>query len=99
MQKNWYFLKRYPHIKAYEFLDWIRGVSKHYMNSYVFVNGNRIPDLLMTKIGRENNCKVIFIQHGMYVDFMKREFSLFIRKFLKALRYINYAIRLKSNSF
>ena len=49
----------------------------------------------MAKIGRENDCKVIFIQHGMYVDFMKREVSLFVRKMIKALRYASYAIRLK----
>jgi hypothetical protein len=89
------FKKEYPTIKSYQFLDWIRGASKQYKNSYVFVNGNRIPDLLMAKIGRENDCKVIFIQHGMYVDFMKREVSLFIRKLKKALRYVSYAIRLK----
>ena len=89
------FRKEYPTIKSYQFLEWIRGASEQYKNSYVFVNGNRIPDLLMAKIGRENDCKVIFIQHGMYVDFMKREVSLFIRKFIKALRYVSYAIRLK----
>lgn len=89
------FRKEYPTIKSYQFLEWIRGTSKQYKNSHVFVNGNRIPDLLMAKIGRENDCKVIFIQHGMYVDFMKREVSLFIRKLIKALRYASYAIRLK----
>lgn len=89
------FREQYPFIKTYEFLDWIKGVSKKYMNSYVFINGNRIPDLLMTKISRENNCKVIFLQHGMYVDFMKREFSLFIHNFIKAIRYMTYAIRLR----
>lgn len=89
------FREKYPFIKAYGFLDWIKGVAKQYMNSYVFINGNRIPDLLMTKISRENDCKVIFIQHGMYIDFLKREFSFFIRKFIKAIRYLTYAIRLR----
>ena len=60
------FRKEYPTIKSYQFLEWIRGASKQYKNSYVFVNGNRIPDLLMAKIGRENDCKVIFIQHSAH---------------------------------
>lgn len=90
------FRLKYPEIISYLFLEWLRGVSKTYKNCDVFINGNRIPDLLMTKISRENDCRVIFIQHGMYVDFMKREVSLFINNFRKALRYAYYALCLNS---
>lgn len=86
------FKKAYPKIKSYLFLEWIRRQSKNYKNSYVFINGNRIPDLLMSKISHENNCNVIFIQHGMYVDFMKREIQLFFTKLRKSIRYLFYAI-------
>ena len=89
------FQDNYPEIKSFLFLDWIKGASKQYKNSYVFVNGNRIPDLLMAKISHENDCKVIFVQHGMYVYFMKREVSLFIRKLRKAFRYAFYSIKLR----
>lgn len=87
------FKKAYPKIKSYLFLEWIRKHSKNYKNSYVFINGNRIPDLLMSKISHENNCKVIFIQHGMYVDFMKREIQLFFKKLRKSIRYLFYAFK------
>lgn len=86
------FKKKYPKVKSYQFYDWIRGVAKSYKSSYVFINGNRIPDLLMTKISTKYGCKVIFLQHGMYVDFMKREIKLFVRKFKKSLRYAHYAM-------
>lgn len=83
----------YPHIKSYRFIDWLNGASKMYIKSDVFINGNRIPDLLMTKLSQENNCRVFYIQHGLYVDFMKREFSWFVNKFQKSLRYAFYAFR------
>ena len=89
------FRNKYPKIKSFQFLDWIKGVSKKYKNSNVFINGNRIPDLLMAKVSNENDCKVIFIQHGMFVEFMKRDTSLFLMNMKKALRYAYYAILLR----
>lgn len=86
------FKKEYPKIKSYLFLKWIIKESKNYKNSFVFINGNRIPDLLMSKLSHENNCKVIFLQHGMYIDFMKREFILYFKYMAKTFRYLFYAL-------
>lgn len=92
------FKKNYPDIKVFLFKDWIYKYSKNYQNAYVIINGNRIPDLLMTKISKDNYCKVIYIQHGLYVRFMKRKKMLFIRKFKKAIRYVIYAIKINKLS-
>ena len=86
----------YPEITIYLFKDWLSKYCKNYHNEYVIINGNRIPDLLMTKISKDNHCKVIYIQHGLYVRFMKREYKLFVRKIKKAIRYFNYAFKVNN---
>ena len=88
------FKESYPEIQVFLFKNWIHKHCKDYQNSHVVINGNRIPDLLMAKISHQNNCKVIYIQHGLYVKFMKREYFLFIRKLKKAMRYASYAVRI-----
>lgn len=89
------FKKAYPNIQVFLFKNWLKKNCKDFKNEYVIINGNRIPDLLMTKVSKENNCKIIYIQHGLYVRFMKRQYTLFFRKIKKVLRYAYYAFILK----
>ena len=89
------FRLEYPNIKIFLFKEWINRVSKNYRNATVFINGNRIPDLLMTKISRQNGCKVVFIQHGMFTGFMKRDILFFVKKIFKSIRYASYAFKLR----
>ncbi len=89
------FKEAYPNIQVFLFSDWLRKYCKNFQNKYVIINGNRIPDLLMAKVSKENCCKIIYIQHGLYVRFMKRQYTLFFRNIKKTIRYACYALRLK----
>ena len=59
----------------------------------VVINGNRITDLLITLIAKSIAIDVVYIQHGMYIEFMKRTSSFFVSQFLKTTRYFGYAVR------
>lgn len=89
------FKKFHPKLRSFIFLDWVKEHAIYYRNSVVFINGNRIPDLLMTKISRKFNCKVVFIQHGMFTGFLKRNYSFYLKKINKTMRYFKYAFLLK----
>ena len=58
----------------------------------LLLNASRIPDIHIILACRALDIRVSYIQHGMYVPFMKRSLSFFIRKAAKTLRYLYYAI-------
>lgn len=63
----------------------------------IFINAHRIVDIQIIVAARRAGCKVIYIQHGMYIPFMKRTISFFLRKFRKTFRYLYYAFDIAKN--
>lgn len=58
---------------------------------YLLIDAHRIPDVHMVLAARDAGCRVLYIQHGMYIPFMKRTLGFFFQKSLKTLRYLYYA--------
>lgn len=58
---------------------------------YVMINAHRIPDVHVILAARQAGCKVLYIQHGMYIPFMKRTLRFFLAKLAKTARYLYYA--------
>jgi hypothetical protein len=61
---------------------------------YLLINAHRIIDVHIILAARKAGCKVVYIQHGMYVPFMKRDFAFFFNKLKKTLRYLLYAFEI-----
>lgn len=59
---------------------------------YLLIDAHRIPDVHIIIAAKHLNIKIFYIQHGMYIPFMKRTYSLFIKKFIKTIRYLYYTI-------
>lgn len=57
----------------------------------LFINAHRIVDVHIILAARLAGCKVVYIQHGMYVRFMKRSTGFFVKKLFKTCRYLFYA--------
>lgn len=51
----------------------------------------RIPDSVFVSAARDRGTMTFMFQHGLYLPFMKREASLFLRKAVKTLHYVRYA--------
>ncbi len=58
---------------------------------YLLIDAHRIPDVHIVLAARDAGCKVLYIQHGMYIPFMKRTLEFFLTKLLKTVRYLYYA--------
>lgn len=56
------------------------------------VLAQRIPDTCFVVAARTLGIPTIMYQHGLYIPFMKREGSLFVRNIRKAQRYVRYAM-------
>lgn len=72
----------------------IKDLKDLFNNSSLFViNGQRIPDTYLTMIARQQKCEVCYIQHGFYVNEMKRGTYFYFNKMNKTLRYLSYALK------
>lgn len=58
----------------------------------LLINGQRIPDTYLTLLAHRKKVAVLYMQHGMYVPFMKRSFGFFLPKITKAGRYLVMAV-------
>jgi hypothetical protein len=59
----------------------------------VLINGQRIPDTYLTVLSHQEGVPVVYMQHGMYVPFMKRNIGFFFPKLSKTVRYLKMALR------
>lgn len=57
----------------------------------VFVNGQRLTDCVVIAAAKNLELNTIYIQHGMYIPFMRRNMLFFIRRMVKTIRYLRYA--------
>jgi len=76
---------------AWYSIDKFKKLFKENNIKYLVINAHRIPDVHIIIAAKSLNIKVLYLQHGMYIPFMKRVPSLFIKKFFKSLRYLYYA--------
>ena len=74
-------------IKKSELNILFRGVG------FFIINGQRIPDTYLTMVARQQECRVLYVQHGFYVNEMKRGISFFFQKINKTLRYLSYSLK------
>ncbi|GCL41817.1 MULTISPECIES: polysialyltransferase family glycosyltransferase [Nostocales] len=58
----------------------------------LIVMAQRIPDSAYISLAKTLKIKTFMFQHGLYIPFLKREPSLFLKKLVKTLRYIMYAL-------
>lgn len=60
----------------------------------IYINGQRIVDCVYYAAAKAVGAKVFYIQHGMYIPFMRRSISFFVTKFFKSMRYFKYSLSL-----
>jgi hypothetical protein len=58
---------------------------------YLLIDAHRIPDVHIIIAAKKLGIKILYIQHGMYIPYMKRQWILFIKKIIKSFRYFYYA--------
>lgn len=69
-------------------------LEKLIMNSdALIINGQRVPDIMLTLLANKLGTKVLYLQHGMYIPYMKRGTSFFLKRIYKSIRYLKYAVR------
>jgi hypothetical protein len=59
----------------------------------LLIDAQRIPDLYITLLAKKSLIKVIYLQHGMYIPFMKRNLSFFLTQAFKVMRFAKYAFK------
>jgi hypothetical protein len=63
----------------------------------------RIFDMSFNIEANKRNIPVFSFQHGLYIDFMKRDLIFYIKKIFKSIRYLKYiffiSLNLKNNFF
>lgn len=68
-----------------------KWLTEHHIDVLI-INGQRIPDIRMTVIARNLGIRICYIQHGLYIPFMKRSISFFIKKSIKTYFYLKDAV-------
>lgn len=58
----------------------------------VVIFAHRLPDMALITAARKLDIPSVYYQHGLYIPFMSRSFSLFINNFLKSIKYALYAM-------
>ena len=58
----------------------------------LFINGQRIPDIVITLLAHRIGVKVAYLQHGMYIPYMKRNAAFFLKDLYKSWRYAKYSM-------
>jgi hypothetical protein len=81
------------HLSAWKTLDQLTDLFLEHKIDLLILNASRIVDMYVALAARAAGVRISYIQHGMYIPFMKRNASFFIRKFAKAARYLIYAGR------
>ena len=71
-----------------EFINVLRRLRP----STVIVFAHRIPDIALIVAAKSLSIKTVYYQHGLYIPFMQREASLFLRNLIKTFRYAAYAM-------
>lgn len=60
----------------------------------LLLDASRIVDMYVAAAARDAGVTISYIQHGMYIPFMRRSFGFFVGKATKSIRYMTYAWRL-----
>ena len=87
------FLNKFKTQKV-SFSNTIKKIIKDFNPSYVVVNAQRIPDTYLISYSKSLGIKTVMIQHGMYNGFLERNKSMYLLKFLKAIKYVIYSFKI-----
>ncbi len=58
----------------------------------LFINGQRVPDIMLTLLANKVNTRTVYIQHGMYIPYMKRGILFYFKSLFKSFRYLRYSL-------
>lgn len=70
----------------------ILELLQHEKLDRLVVMAQRIPDSCLVSAAKSLSIPTIMYQHGLYIPFMKRQGSLFVTNFIKAFRFLKYAL-------
>jgi hypothetical protein len=91
-------LNKHPVVcSAWSSIDQFSQILIDHKVSLLLINAHRIIDLMVILAARRCGIQISYIQHGMYIPFMKRSPLFFINKALKTSRYLYYSIQIASN--
>jgi hypothetical protein len=71
-------------------------INKNDINLLV-LNALSVTDLRFLVFDTPKNCKIVYVQHGLYIPFMKRSLSFYITSFKKVLSYFYYSWLISHN--
>ncbi len=99
------FMENYSELNFHDVKDvgwWsIKKIEEYLISNNiqrVIVDAHRIPDIRVIVASRNVGVKVVYIQHGLYIRFMRRSYKFFLAKIFKTLRYLYYAVDIGLNS-
>lgn len=61
-------------------------------NNVLVINGNRIPDIYISLKMRRKGWSITYLQHGLYIPFMKRNLEFLLKNIAKSYRYLYYCL-------
>lgn len=86
------FKKENVYCSAWDSINKLSSLLLDFGIKYLLIDAHRIPDVHIVIAAKKSGCKVIYLQHGMYIPFMKRVNSHYVRKSIKTLRYLYYSV-------
>src|SRR5690606_2224474 len=66
---------------------WFRRYIRDLEIDAAFINAQRIPDDMVVLAARKEGVPTFMLQHGMYIPFLRREPSFFLRRLAKSVRF------------
>ena len=75
------------HDASYELIS---NLLKDNAVEHLTVMAQRIPDSAFVSIANQLSIETVMMQHGLYIPFIKREKTVFIKKLAKVVRFIKY---------
>ncbi|QQS05316.1 MAG: hypothetical protein IPK50_00045 [Fibrobacterota bacterium] len=77
---------------AWKSIEEIAGILRENRIDLVMVCAHRIPDIHVILAARMAGCRISYLQHGMYIPFMKRTLGFFVAKLKKTALYLKYSL-------
>jgi hypothetical protein len=82
------------HLSAWKTINELQRMFIAHKIDLLILDASRIVDMYISLAARAAGVKIAYIQHGMYIPFMKRNAAFFVRKLSKTARYLTYAVRI-----
>jgi len=91
-------LNKHPVVcSAWFSIDQFSQILTDHKVSLLLINAHRIIDLMVVLAARRCGIQISYIQHGMYIPFMKRSPFFFLNQALKTSRYLYYSTQVAAD--